>query len=285
MGFRGNSTLQDVQAVYSGPEGALWELIMGEQIHIGGLKSSRNLADAAGIQPGSRGVDLCCCTGAGMRFLVHFRGVAEMTGVDATAAVIETGKRRCRGLGMDGKITFVCADACASGLPDAASDFVWGEDAWCYVADKGKLISEAARIVKPGGTIAFTDWIEGENPLKESEAARFLGFMKFPGVETLAGYTRLLDAVGCEVVSAFDTGLFPVCMDAYLGYVENQIAYDVFRTLGFDPRAFEAVAGEMEFIRRLAHERKVAQGLFIARKLGSRNRMESKAATSWYGDN
>ena len=27
--------LTDVQAVYSGPEWALWELLMGEQIHMG----------------------------------------------------------------------------------------------------------------------------------------------------------------------------------------------------------------------------------------------------------
>ena len=31
--------LRDVQAVYGGAEGDLWELLMGQQIHIGGLKS------------------------------------------------------------------------------------------------------------------------------------------------------------------------------------------------------------------------------------------------------
>ena len=36
--------LKDVQAVYSGPEGRLWELIMGQQIHIGGFTSSMDLA-------------------------------------------------------------------------------------------------------------------------------------------------------------------------------------------------------------------------------------------------
>ena len=40
--------LKDVQGVYSGPDGRLWELIMGEQIHIGGFKSSMDLATRAG---------------------------------------------------------------------------------------------------------------------------------------------------------------------------------------------------------------------------------------------
>ena len=32
-----NIGLTDVNAVYDGAEGDLWELIMGQQIHIGGL--------------------------------------------------------------------------------------------------------------------------------------------------------------------------------------------------------------------------------------------------------
>jgi hypothetical protein len=80
-----NIGLENVQAVYSGPEGDLWELVMGEQIHVGGFQSSMDLAQRAGIEAGLEGVDLCCCNGAGMRFLVKFRGVASMRGVDATA--------------------------------------------------------------------------------------------------------------------------------------------------------------------------------------------------------
>ena len=40
---------------------------------------------------------------------------------------------------------FTLADACDTGLPAGSADFVWGEDAWCYVVDKPKLIAEAAR--------------------------------------------------------------------------------------------------------------------------------------------
>ena len=75
-----NIGLAEVQGVYSGPEGELWELVMGQQIHIGGFRSSTNLAERAGIGPRMSGVDLCCCTGAGMRFLVRFRDVARMCG-------------------------------------------------------------------------------------------------------------------------------------------------------------------------------------------------------------
>ncbi|MGA2435896.1 MAG: class I SAM-dependent methyltransferase [Bryobacteraceae bacterium] len=135
--------LGEVQAVYSGPEGDLWELIMGEQIHLGGLNSSLALAEKADIAPGTAGIDLCCCNGAGMRMLVRFRNVARMQGVDATEKVIRRGQRRCEAEELADRITFTQADACDTGLPAGQADFVWGEDAWCYVVDKDRLIAEA----------------------------------------------------------------------------------------------------------------------------------------------
>jgi len=256
--------LKDVQAVYSGPEGDLWELVMGQQIHIGGFASSMDLADKAGISGGS-GVDLCCCNGAGMRFLVRFRGAARMTGVDATEKVVSRGRQRCKEEGLAEKITFVQADVTATGLPGGKADFVWGEDAWCYVADKPKLIAEAARLVRPGGTIAFTDWVEGKG-LSDAEAERFLKFMKFPDIESLAGYSKLLKDNGCRVEQAADTGRFPPYVDLYLNMLNMQLTFDALRIIGFDTELMKAMAGEMVFMQGLAHAGKIAQGLFVARK-------------------
>src|ERR1035441_3099848 len=170
--------LSDVQAVYSGPEGRLWELLMGEQIHIGGFQSSMDLAQRAGIAPGWQGVDLCCCNGAGMRVLARFLKGADITGVAPPPAVLQLGRQRCAAEGLADKISFVEANACATALPSARFDFVWGEDAWCYVEDKTKLIAEAARLTRPQGKIAFTDWMEGPAGLTGAETSRCLGFMK-----------------------------------------------------------------------------------------------------------
>jgi len=229
-----NIGLSQVQAVYSGPEGQLWELIMGEQIHIGGFTSSMDLAEKASIGSGSSGVDLCCCNGVGMRFLVRFRDVARMQGVDATEKVVDQGRSLCEQEGLSDKIDFTLADVCDSGLADASADFVWGEDAWCYVVDKEKLIAEAARIVKPGGTIAFTDWIEGKAGLSDTEAERFLTFMKFPNVQNLEGYGNLLAANDCEVITATDTGRFAPYIDLYLNMLNMQLTYDALKIIGFN---------------------------------------------------
>jgi SAM-dependent methyltransferase len=258
--------LKEVQAVYGGPEGELWELIMGQQIHFGGYASSMELAEKAGIGPGMQGVDLCCCNGGGMRFLVRFRNVAGMLGVDATNRMVEQGRRLCKQEGLGRRIKFILADACDSGLEDSSADFVWGEDAWCYVEDKEKLIAEAARIVKPGGVIAFTDWIEGRTPLTDAEAKRFLTFMKFPGVLGFEDYKNLLTANGCKVEIAEDTGRFAPCTELYLNMLGMQLTYDALKIIDFDSKLMGTLAGEMKFMKQLATEGKLVQGLFVARK-------------------
>jgi ubiquinone/menaquinone biosynthesis C-methylase UbiE len=258
--------LSDVRAVYAGREGDLWELLMGQQIHIGGLRSSTDLAERAGVGAGQRGVDLCCCNGAGMRFLVRFRDVASMTGVDATPSIVERGRARCQEEGLADRIRFELADACESGLPSGEADFVWGEDAWCYVEDKPKLIAEAARIVRPGGTIAFTDWVEGPAGLDESEAELFLRGMKFANVQDINGYRELLEKNGCEVLEASDTGRFAPYVELYVNMVDMQLTYDALRILEFDSEQLEAVANGFRFFGSLAQAGKLAQGRFIARR-------------------
>jgi len=256
--------LSDVQAVYSGPEGRLWELLMGEQIHLGGFQSSMDLAQRAGITAGWEGVDLCCCTGAGMRFLARFLNVARMTGVDATPAVLALGRRRCAEEGLAEKISFVEGNACATGLPSGQFDFVWGEDAWCYVEDKAKLIAEAARLLKPRGKIVFTDWMEGPAGMTASEAGRFLAFMKFPNVLLSGEYQSLLQANGCAVHLAQDTGRFAASVSLYLDMIEKQLTYDALKIIGFDLALAQSLAGEMRFIQSLAEAGKIIQGLIVA---------------------
>ena len=189
-----------------------------------------------------------------------------MTGVDATGAVIERGKERCGAEGMSEQIRFVHGDACATGLPNDAADFVWGEDAWCYVFDKARLIAEAVRIVKSGGTIAFTDWISGTVPMSAEEFDRFLRFMSFPNVQDVEGYRRLLEGAGCTVMTAEDTGRFAPYVDLYLELVDKQLTYDALRILDFNADALGAIGAEMQFLKELAHAGKIAQGRFIAQK-------------------
>src|SRR5437867_1997813 len=118
----------------------------------------------------------------------------QMVGVEAATAPVERGRRSVEEEELSVKIRFVVGDASATGLPDEEADFVWGEDAWCYVADKKNLIAEAVRLTRPGGVIAFTDWVEGPTELSAEEADHVLQLMTFPSLETIAGYRSLFES-------------------------------------------------------------------------------------------
>ena len=259
--------LPDVQAVYDGPEGVLWELIMGEQIHVGGFKSSMELATKAGIKAGMHGLDICSALGAGCRFLVKNFGVT-MTGQDATRTMLQKAGERVQAEGFSGKIEFQAGDVTTILSPNSTFDFVWGEDTWCYVTDKGRVISEAARVLKPGGILAFTDWIEGPAGLSDEEANRVNSFMKFPYMENQRGYEQLIRDNGMELISSDDlTEEFAGYVDFYIKMLTEQLTFDALKIIGDDMELFQAMGGEMGNMAQIAHEGKMGRGRFVALKV------------------
>ena len=48
--------LNEVTSVYSGPQGDLFALLMGQQLHVGGMNSSIDLAERAEIGAGLKGI-------------------------------------------------------------------------------------------------------------------------------------------------------------------------------------------------------------------------------------
>ncbi|MCX6639922.1 MAG: methyltransferase domain-containing protein [bacterium] len=261
-----NVSLKDVNAVYDGPVGVLWELIMGEQIHIGGFKSSMELAKKAGIQPGWKGIDLCSALGAGCRFLVKFFGTS-MCGLDGTKTMHEKAIQRAQNEGLADKIDFKLGDVTANPWPNNTFDFVWGEDAWCYVVDKEKLIAEGVRVLKPGGVMAFTDWIEGPQGLTTDQAKRINTFMKFPYMESLGGYKKLIEKAGLTLVSAEDlTPEFAGYVDLYIKMLVDQLSFDALKIIGDNLELFQGMGGEMQFMSEMAHQGRMGRGRFLARK-------------------
>lgn len=255
-----------VRAVYAGAEGRLWELIMGEQIHIDGFASSQDLAARAGVRPGLTAVDLCCCSGAGLRFLAKLHGLGQGIGVDMTPEQLHLGAERNRRDGVAERIRFVEADSTATGLPAGCADLVWGEDAWCYVPERAALVAEAARLLRPGGTLACTDWCWGAARPAAADAQRFLAFMKFPELFTAADYAAACAAAGLRVERCADTGRFAPAIARYLADVTTQRTWDALQIIGFDQGLAAAIVGEMQHALALARAGGLAQVMVVARK-------------------
>lgn len=160
----------------------------------------------------------------------------------------------------------MAGDATATDLPDGQADFVWGEDAWCYVVDKPGLVAEAVRLTRPGGVIAFTDWVEGPAGLSDDEAEHVLQTMTFPSLFGVDTYRELFESQGCEVVVARDTGRFGPAFALYAEIVRRQLAFDAFELLAFNQDVVQIVVEQLSGLGRLGGEGKLAQVQFVARR-------------------
>jgi ubiquinone/menaquinone biosynthesis C-methylase UbiE len=245
-------TVENVRKVYSGPEGKLWELIMGEQIHVGGWVQSRILAEKAGISADQKVLDICSALGAGLRFLERNYGIRGY-GLDATQHMVDEAIKRTERDGQSERITYKVGNAERIPWPDGEFDVVWGEDAWCYVENKEDMIGEIARVLKPGGTVAFSDWVEGPAGMDEDAARRICTFMKFPDVYSMAQYREVLENRGFSIRSSEDlTEHFADYVDFYIKMLTDQLYFDALRIIGWDEDLFGAMGGEMSFMGKTA---------------------------------
>ena len=98
-------SIAEVSEAYAGPVGTLWEMVMGEEIHIGGTMATSELAVLAGITKDARVLDICSALGGPARHLAAEFG-CRVTGIDATPAMVEEATRRTGVAGLDGRVTF-----------------------------------------------------------------------------------------------------------------------------------------------------------------------------------
>ena len=173
-----------------------------DQDHYGGLEAVDALARAAGIAAHHQVLDVCSGMGGPARYLAHRHG-CRVTGIDLTESRHAAAQRLTRLAKLEGRVRFELGDAQAMPFAAASFDVVIGQEAWVHVPDKARLIAECARVVKPGGVIAFTDILRRVE-LPPAVFQRLSDGMTFSMPETLAGYGALLARSGCAVQSLED---------------------------------------------------------------------------------
>jgi len=169
-----------------------------DQDHFGGLEAVDVLAEKAGIDASTRVLDVCSGMGGPARYLAHRRG-CRVTGLDVTESRHEAALRLTALVGLEHLVDFRLGNALDMPFADAAFDVVIGQEAFAHVPEKPRLIAECARVVRPGGIIAFTDILRRET-LSAAEFERLRDGMTFQSLEMLDGYGRLLAQSGCAVL-------------------------------------------------------------------------------------
>lgn len=108
------------------------------------------LVSGANAGPGRRALDLCCGQGIVAAGLVD--AGAEVTGIDFSPAMLDLARANVSGA------TFEEGDAGALVYPDDSFDCATMGFGILHVPDAQTTLNETARVLKPGGAIAWSCW-------------------------------------------------------------------------------------------------------------------------------
>ena len=173
-----------------------------DQDHYGGVAANDALAALAGIGTGDEVLDVCCGLGGPARYLAHNFG-CRVTGIDLTESRIEGARRLTALTGLDDRVAFRCANALDLPFAAATFDVVISQEAFCHIPDKASLIAQCARVLKPGGRIAFTDILVTARTTAATRE-RLQREMAFIELGSREAYCDQLAREGCKVVEAQD---------------------------------------------------------------------------------
>lgn len=244
-----------VEAVYGGPVGLVWEILAGEDVEQG----TSGLAERAGLGERTRVLALLPGTGGGVRRLVRECG-ATVIGLVAVPQVADEAVQRIE---EAGQIDFQQGNALDMPFDDEVFDAVWGEDAWCYVTDRDRMIREVFRVLKPGGTLAFTDWVE-TGPMSNDEWHTRATFGIFPHFETIESYAVLLERNGFRIVDGGEVLDSPI---RQIAGIHERLEHNRDMIAGlFGEGAYDDTLQALGLWERAAGRGLVGRGWLVARK-------------------
>jgi len=141
----------------------------GEDIHVGlyehegediSQASRRTVEQMAGLLEGlgsdSRVLDLGAGYGGAARFLAREYG-CRVTALNLSDVENQRNREMNQEQGLDHLIKVVDGSFEEIPFPDDSFDVVWSQDAILHSGDREKVLAEAARVLKPGGELIFTD--------------------------------------------------------------------------------------------------------------------------------
>ena len=178
------------------------DLYPHDQDHYGGLDANDDLAELARMKAGVKVADFCAGLGGPARYWAH-RYDVEVTGIELNPSRIQGAEELTRRVGLEDRVQVISGNVLDVPLADGSVDAVVSQEALLHVPDKLKALEEAFRILKPGGRLAFTDWVM-HRPLSAEEAEDMWRGIAAQTLQSIDGYKASLVKAGFQVVSIED---------------------------------------------------------------------------------
>jgi sarcosine/dimethylglycine N-methyltransferase len=252
-----------------------FEIWGGEDIHIGLYESEREpIADASrrtvermadmlpAIGPGTRVLDLGAGFGGAARQLVQKTG-CHVTCLNLSERQNERNREMNEAAGLADKIEVLDGSFDTVPRPDETYDVVWSEDAFLHAPDREKVLREAYRVLKPGGSLIFTDPMQADD-VPDGILQPVYDRIHLDSLASFAFYRKALKDIGFEEVEIVDlTEQLP----RHYGRVREVLndRYDEFKKAGFQDYADRMLQGLQHWVN-FGGEGHLAWGIVHFRK-------------------
>jgi ArsR family transcriptional regulator len=164
---------QNEAAAYFAANAARWDEI--RSLHVDEAEVEAAILQAAGPGPFQRLLDLG--TGAGRMLTLLGERSAQATGLDLSRSMLNIARGAVADAGLEAHTELRHGDIFATGLPADFADLVVIHRVLHYLPDPGGALTEAARLVRPGGRLLVIDFApHAIETLRDQHQHRRLGF-------------------------------------------------------------------------------------------------------------
>ena len=157
-----------------------------------------HLARLAKIPHGAAILDVGCGFGASSFYLCKQFGAAT-TGITISQVQVEMAEADAAKERANARFCLMDAEAMTFDKP---FDVLWSVESISHYHDRKKFFTSAAKLLKPGGIIALTDWFKRPN-LSRAEIRKFINPIEhgmFVRLEEIAQYEEYLRSGGMEIL-------------------------------------------------------------------------------------
>jgi tocopherol O-methyltransferase len=161
------------------------------------LQLIEHLAELANIKPGAEILDIGCGFGASSLYLAK-KYQATVTGITNSSVQVEMATLAAAEKNL--LATFLLMDAEALSFRKQF-DVLWSIESISHYQDRCAFFASAARLLKPGGSFAITDWFKKAD-LTSAEHQKFIDPIEqgmLVELKTMDEYERMLKSSGLQI--------------------------------------------------------------------------------------
>ncbi len=162
------------------------------------LQLIEHLAQLAKIKPGSDILDIGCGFGASSLYLAKTYN-AVVTGINTSSVQVQMAIKAAASEKLDAR--FLVMDAEAMDF-QKQFDLLWSVESISHYEHREKFFASAARLLKPGGLFAITDWFKKEN-LTPVETEKFIDPIEegmMVKLQIMDDYEHFLNSAGLRIM-------------------------------------------------------------------------------------